>query len=88
MSYSRSKQLFGQPLAYGYDQAAQATGLGTTFIKNAILNGELKARIAGDRVLILRCDLEAWLEALPLKPLRNGEADLSKDEPSERKAAK
>ena len=52
-------------LAYSIDEVCAIAGVGRTYIYNAIAAGDLTARKAGRRTLILRSDLEAWLAGLP-----------------------
>lgn len=56
------------PLAYTIQEAAVATGYGTTTINNAVKRGELIATYGGDKKskpVIRVKDLDAWLDALP-----------------------
>jgi len=55
--------------AYSIKAVCKATGLGRTFIFEAIRRGELSARKCGRRTLILRDDLQAWLKSLPTIPV-------------------
>ena len=52
-------------LAYSIDESCEIAGVGRTYIYTAIAAGDLTARKAGRRTLILRSDLEAWLAGLP-----------------------
>ncbi len=59
------------PLAYTYETAAAATGLGQSTIRRAVQAGQLKAkRSSGEsgkragRVVILHDELAAWLNSL------------------------
>lgn len=55
-------------ISYTLDQAAAATGLGTTTIKQAIATGDLVVHYGGERASkpILRAvDLDAWIASLP-----------------------
>ena len=62
-----------QALAYSLDEAAMLSGMSRTLLYRAIKSGDLPAkRTSRDRlgnavgkIIILRKDLEAWLEALP-----------------------
>lgn len=56
----------GQPIAYGPVQAAHASGLTRTRIFEEIAAGRLKARKSGRRTLILRSELERYLNNLPV----------------------
>ncbi|MEH2528641.1 MULTISPECIES: helix-turn-helix domain-containing protein [unclassified Bradyrhizobium] len=60
-------------LAFTIQEAAIICSLGQTKIYEAIKDKLLKARKYGTRTVILRADLEAFLESLPL---------ISKDNPS------
>ena len=52
-------------LAYGVSEAATVAALGRSTVYAAIRRGELTARKAGRRTVVLAADLEAWLKALP-----------------------
>ena len=52
-------------LAHSIDESCAIAGVGRTYIYNAIASGDLTARKAGRRTLILRSELEAWLAGLP-----------------------
>ncbi len=52
-------------LAYTLDQSCRIAGVGKTSIYEAIANGELTARKRCRRTLIMRADLETWLQSLP-----------------------
>ncbi len=52
-------------LAHSIDESCAIAGVGRSFIYAAIAAGDLTARKAGRRTLILRSDLEAWLAGLP-----------------------
>jgi excisionase family DNA binding protein len=47
------------------EEASAITGIGTTSIRQAIADGELKAHKMGTRTVILVEDLKAWLKTLP-----------------------
>ena len=47
------------------EEAAELAGLGRTSLYAAIKNGHLAARKSGCRTVVLRHDLEAYLERLP-----------------------
>jgi excisionase family DNA binding protein len=53
-------------LALGILEAARAAGVGRSTIYENINSGQLKARKAGRRTLILRADLQAWLDSFPV----------------------
>ena len=53
------------PLAISIVDAARAAGVGRSTIYENINSGALKARKAGRRTLILRADLQAWLDSFP-----------------------
>jgi excisionase family DNA binding protein len=53
------------PLAYSIEEAARIAGIGRNGIYNSINAGQLVARKLGQRTLILRADLEAFLASLP-----------------------
>ncbi|HZL41311.1 MAG TPA: helix-turn-helix domain-containing protein [Pseudolabrys sp.] len=52
-------------LAYDVSEAATVAALGRSTVYAAIRRGELTARKAGRRTVVLTADLEAWLKALP-----------------------
>ena len=52
-------------LAFSISETCEAAGQGRTSIYAAIARGELKARKAGRRTVVLPDDLKAWLESLP-----------------------
>jgi excisionase family DNA binding protein len=52
-------------LAVSIVDAARAAGVGRSTIYENINSGALKARKAGRRTLILRADLQAWLDSFP-----------------------
>ena len=52
-------------LAVGIMEAARLAGVGRSTIYESINTGDLKARKAGRRTLILRDDLQAWLNSFP-----------------------
>ena len=53
------------PLAYTVADAAEACHLSQATIRDAINHGQLKAKRAGTKLLILADDLRDWLTALP-----------------------
>ena len=58
------------------DQVCGFTGLGRTMISKMIKSGELTARKAGRRTLVMRTDLWTWLASLPvLKPKASEEGE-------------
>lgn len=52
-------------LALSVAEVCRESGLGRTLVYEAIGSGDLPARKAGRRTLILRADLETWLGRLP-----------------------
>jgi excisionase family DNA binding protein len=52
------------PLAYTVSEAANAAALGRTTVYAAIRRGELTARKAGRRTVVLHADLQDWLNTL------------------------
>jgi excisionase family DNA binding protein len=50
-------------LAYRVTEIAELTGTSVPFIRKQIANKQLSARKLGDAVVILRADLEKWLNA-------------------------
>ena len=59
------------PLAFTIRQAITTAGIRKTSLYAAIKRGELRARKSGRRTLILRDDLQAWLERLPTLELKH-----------------
>jgi excisionase family DNA binding protein len=59
-----------QKLAFSVAEAAVHADLCRDYVYTAIRDGSLRARKAGRRTLILRADLEAFLEELPGLNLR------------------
>ena len=55
----------GAPISYGIAEFCRTSGLGRSFIYAAIKAGDLKARKAGRRTLILHDDGEQYLRSLP-----------------------
>lgn len=47
------------------EEACAASGLGTTYLYKAMAKGDLRARKAGRRTIIMRDDLRSFLAALP-----------------------
>jgi hypothetical protein len=60
-----------QPLAFSVRAAGEAAGVGRSSLYEQIRVGELQARKRGRRTVILRKDLEAWLDRLP--PVRRAQ---------------
>ena len=62
-------------LSWSPEEAAAMTGIGLTRLRESARIGTLVARKHGSRTIILRSDLMAWLEALPLadKNTTNGQ---------------
>lgn len=52
-------------LAYSIEEACAATSLGTTKIYALISEGKIAARALGRRTVILRADLQHYLDSLP-----------------------
>jgi excisionase family DNA binding protein len=52
-------------LSLSPEDASALTGIGLTSIRQAAASGALKARKHGTRTIILRKDLEDWLQAMP-----------------------
>ena len=57
-----------EKLAYTPEEAALATGYGVSTIRLKIALGEIIARKDGEKTVIRRVDLEAFLDALPRAP--------------------
>jgi excisionase family DNA binding protein len=52
-------------LAFTIEQAAQVSSLGQTSIYQAIKEGHLKKRKFGTRTIVMRTDLQNFLDELP-----------------------
>ena len=61
------------PLSLSIEEARAATGLGRTKLYQLINSGELKARKIGKRTVILKGDLDAFLENLKNYPSENSQ---------------
>ncbi len=61
-------------LGLSIEESCQAAGIGRTKIYEAIGSGELIAKKAGRRTIILPKHLEAYLESLPAADFASGEA--------------
>jgi len=55
----------GEALAYSVREVTRKTGLGKSALYEALADGRLAARKFGRRTLVLKRDLEAFLDALP-----------------------
>ena len=55
----------GAPISYGIDDFCKRSGLGRSFVYAASKAGELQARKAGRRTLILHDEGEQYLRSLP-----------------------
>jgi excisionase family DNA binding protein len=64
-------------LAFSVAEAAVHANVCRDLIYAAIRAGDLRARKAGRRTLILRCDLEAYLQQLPGLDLRRSKQKTS-----------
>lgn len=53
--------------SFSVDEAALMTGVGRTMLYEQIKVGNLRLRKCGASSIILRGDLEAWLNGLPIK---------------------
>jgi len=49
-------------LAYSVAEAAEVTSMSKSYLRNEIRAKKLKAKLVGNRVLILNSDLQNWLE--------------------------
>jgi len=56
-----------EPAALDTATAARYIGLGRTRLFEEISAGRIPARKSGNRTLILRADLDAWLANLPIR---------------------
>ncbi len=66
-------------LAHSIDDVTKLTGVGRSFIYEAIKAGNLSIRKAGRRTLIFDADLNAWLASLPEK--RSADSKLKSNTP-------
>ncbi|GLK17192.1 hypothetical protein GCM10017602_16740 [Herbiconiux flava] len=57
-------------IAYSIPEAADAAGLSTTSIRNAIARNDLVPSFYGPKPLLPRAELERWLVAMPSEPPR------------------
>lgn len=55
------------PLAYDIQGLVQASGIGRSTIYEEMAAGQLKARKAGRRTVVLHEDAVIWLQALPVR---------------------
>jgi excisionase family DNA binding protein len=82
-----------QPLSYTITSACNATGIGRSRLYEKIKSGEIPLRKLGKRSLILKKDLERFLESLPTvaatkpKPV-NAKAELAVKRRHSTKAAR
>lgn len=54
-----------EKLSYSIEQAAEATGYSQTVIRRALTRGDLSARYANRKPVILASELQDWLTSLP-----------------------
>lgn len=52
-------------LSYTFKEAAEATGYSTDVIRREVAKGNLAARYANTKPVILADELNSWLNALP-----------------------
>jgi excisionase family DNA binding protein len=60
------------PLAFSLADAASAIGVGKSTLHELIATGKLPVRKLGRRSLVLREDLEDYLQGLPVRGKRGG----------------
>jgi excisionase family DNA binding protein len=65
LSRDRRHQLNESQVALSISEACKLTSIGRTSIYAAIKVGQLTARKVGRRTVVLRTDLETWLNAQP-----------------------
>jgi excisionase family DNA binding protein len=69
-----------KPISFDIITAAKFCGVGRSTLYEEIRSGRLKARKCGAKTLLLRRDLEAFVESLPVAPIvgsrprKNGKA--------------
>ena len=76
MKYDRDQPLLS-PILWTIPQAAAAIGRGTTFIYEAIANGQIEAVKSDKRTLVVVESLHSYARALPrakIKPLTKRQA--------------
>ena len=61
----KGKVPLSERLSVSPEEASALTGIGLTSIREAISNGDLKAKKHGRRTIILPDDLRVWLKMLP-----------------------
>lgn len=66
-----TKPILQKKIAYSIVDVTDLTGLGRSFIYEAIKAGNLSIRKAGRRTLIFEADLNAWLASMPATPSAN-----------------
>ena len=49
-------------IAYSVAEAAEVTSMSKSYLRNEIRAKNLKAKLVGNRVVILNSDLQVWLE--------------------------
>lgn len=52
-------------LAFDLNEAAESVGVGKSTIVTAVRDGKLRVRAINSTVIVLRSDLEKWLDGLP-----------------------
>lgn len=52
-------------LAFTFEEAAEATGYSVRTLKRQVADGNLTARYANTKPVILASELNEWLQALP-----------------------
>jgi excisionase family DNA binding protein len=69
------------PLAFSVPEACKVAGVGRTKLCEALQSGALRSRRNGTKHLILRADLESWLQSLPTAtdatPMLKSRADIA-----------
>ena len=72
----KGKVPLSERLSVSPEEASALTGIGLTSIREAISNGDLKAKKLGRRTIILPEDLRGWLKTLPVasKPIEQRSA--------------
>lgn len=65
MKISNNTRAAAEKLAFSIADVVSLSGLCRTLVYSEIRAGRLRARKCGRRTIILRCDLEAFLQKLP-----------------------